>query len=79
MSSSGSVKLRYEKCLQVWGNAIADSESDGIDENFTFFQCAHGSGSASGGTFMIYFGFPQNFQAVFSNISFYRHIACVLY
>jgi hypothetical protein len=21
MSSSGSVKLRYEKCLQVWGNA----------------------------------------------------------
>jgi hypothetical protein len=22
MSSSGSVKLRYEKCLQVWGNAI---------------------------------------------------------
>jgi len=23
MSSSGSVKLRYEKCLQVWGNATA--------------------------------------------------------
>jgi hypothetical protein len=22
MSSSGSVKLRYEKCLQVWGNAM---------------------------------------------------------
>ncbi len=22
MSSSASVKLRYEKCLQVWGNAI---------------------------------------------------------
>ena len=22
MSSSGSVKLRYEMCLQVWGNAI---------------------------------------------------------
>ena len=21
MSSSGSVKLRYEKCLKVWGNA----------------------------------------------------------
>jgi hypothetical protein len=21
MSSSGSVRLRYEKCLQVWGNA----------------------------------------------------------
>jgi len=21
MSSSGNVKLRYEKCLQVWGNA----------------------------------------------------------
>ena len=21
MSSSGSVKLRYEKCLPVWGNA----------------------------------------------------------
>ena len=23
MSSSGSVKLRYEKCLQIWGNATA--------------------------------------------------------
>ena len=23
MSSSGSVKLRYEMCLQVWGNANA--------------------------------------------------------
>ena len=22
MSSSANVKLRYEKCLQVWGNAI---------------------------------------------------------
>jgi hypothetical protein len=22
MSSSGSVRLRYEKCLEVWGNAI---------------------------------------------------------
>ena len=21
MSSSGSVRLRYEKCLEVWGNA----------------------------------------------------------
>jgi hypothetical protein len=21
LSSSGSVKLRYEKCLEVWGNA----------------------------------------------------------
>jgi hypothetical protein len=25
MSSSGSVRLRYEKCLQVWGNAIVYS------------------------------------------------------
>ena len=22
MNSSANVKLRYEKCLQVWGNAI---------------------------------------------------------
>lgn len=22
MNSSGSVKMRYEKCLQIWGNAI---------------------------------------------------------
>ena len=22
LSSSGSVKLRYEKCLEVWGNAM---------------------------------------------------------
>jgi hypothetical protein len=22
MSSSGSVRLRYEKCLEVWGNAV---------------------------------------------------------
>ncbi len=22
MSSSGSVKLRYENCLRIWGNAI---------------------------------------------------------
>ena len=32
MSSSGSVKLRYEKCLQVWGNArSADLESPAAD------------------------------------------------
>ena len=27
MSSSGSVKLRYEKCLQVWGSASSDYQS----------------------------------------------------
>ena len=26
MSSSASVKLRYEKCLQVWGNATKGYE-----------------------------------------------------
>ncbi len=27
MSSSGRVKLRYKKCLQVWGNAISVAAS----------------------------------------------------
>ena len=40
MSSSGSVKLRYEKCLQVWGNAkgIYSFElisKDGLDIPFS--------------------------------------------
>jgi hypothetical protein len=29
MSSSDSVKLRYEKCLQVWGNTSLDEDSVG--------------------------------------------------
>ena len=36
MSSSGSVKLRYEKCLQVWGNAkgqVEAIESSGMVES----------------------------------------------
>jgi hypothetical protein len=28
MSSSGSVRLRYEKCLEVWGNANANAQSE---------------------------------------------------
>ena len=28
MSSSGSIKLRYEKCLGIWGNATALASSD---------------------------------------------------
>ena len=28
MSSSASVKLRYEKCLQIWGNAKTGMTSD---------------------------------------------------
>ena len=30
MSSSASVKLRYEKCLQIWGNAIPCGISQSI-------------------------------------------------
>ena len=30
MSSSGSAKLRYEKCLQVWGNASWNQENEPI-------------------------------------------------
>jgi hypothetical protein len=32
MSSSGSVKLRYEICLLIWGNATELTQEDELDE-----------------------------------------------
>ena len=56
MSSSGSVKLRYEKCLQVWGNAIErdnlpmrKAETTKINENGLRYKSKAG-GSPFGGT-----------------------------
>jgi hypothetical protein len=41
MSSSGSVKLRYEKCLQVWGNASSAASQDKPFMHPTAFDDGH--------------------------------------
>jgi hypothetical protein len=38
MSSSVSVKLRYEKCLQVWGNARRHPENKQLREKINHIQ-----------------------------------------